>query len=69
VRELLAHRSLPADTPLIDSVIRAEGKETVLDLARAMAAGRPLASVPGICFRSERSVVLKSAGRSAAQGG
>jgi radical SAM superfamily enzyme YgiQ (UPF0313 family) len=50
-------REILLDSPLIDSVIRGEGEETVLDLARAVATGRPLDSVAGIFFRAPDGIV------------
>jgi radical SAM superfamily enzyme YgiQ (UPF0313 family) len=45
------------DSPWMDSVVRGEGEETMLDLARALESSRPLASVEGIHFRSGDAVV------------
>jgi radical SAM superfamily enzyme YgiQ (UPF0313 family) len=41
----------------LDSVVRGEGEETMLDLARALASSRPLQTVAGIFFRSGNEVV------------
>ena len=37
--------------PAIDIIVRGEGEETIVRLARALQGGRPLADIPGLAFR------------------
>jgi anaerobic magnesium-protoporphyrin IX monomethyl ester cyclase len=39
--------------PEVDLVVRGEGERVVIELVRALAAGRDLATVPGIAFRRD----------------
>lgn len=42
----------------LDSIVRQEGEHTLVELVRALEAGRPLDEIPGLAFRKEHSVVL-----------
>jgi anaerobic magnesium-protoporphyrin IX monomethyl ester cyclase len=39
--------------PEVDVIVRGEGERVIIDLTRALAAGRDLATVPGIAFRRD----------------
>ncbi|MGC4121974.1 MAG: radical SAM protein [Myxococcales bacterium] len=46
-----------------DSVVLYEGEQTIVELAGALVAGRPLAEVPGLALRDERGEAVRTADR------
>jgi radical SAM superfamily enzyme YgiQ (UPF0313 family) len=53
-----ASRDILREFPEVDSVVRQEAEETIVALARALAEGRTLASLPGIAFRDAEGEVV-----------
>ncbi len=50
--------SILADFPEVDSICRQEAEETMVKLTNAVAAGAPLASIPGLAFRLDDGSVV-----------
>jgi radical SAM superfamily enzyme YgiQ (UPF0313 family) len=55
------HEALLAAIPGLDSVVRFEGEETLLELAEHVATGRPWQGVPGLAYRDGGAVALAPA--------
>ena len=53
-----AAAELLADFGELDSVVRQEGEDTIVALARAVAVGGPLGGIPGLAFRDGDAVAL-----------
>ncbi len=47
-----------AKCPFVDSVVRAEGELTLLELAQALAGQRPLGEIAGLSFRHQGQVIV-----------
>lgn len=56
-----ARRELLADFSELDSICRYEAEQTIVELARALSSGGPLAAVPGLAFRGPAGKVVETA--------
>lgn len=55
-----AFDALLASTPQLDSVVRFEGEDTIVDLAGAIASGLEWRTIPGLAFRNHHDEVVCS---------
>jgi radical SAM superfamily enzyme YgiQ (UPF0313 family) len=59
----LAHRQLMEDVPEIDSVVRGEGEEALLELIRRLEKGEDLHGVTGLSFRDQSGEIVDNRAR------
>ena len=53
------HAELLADCPGLDSVVRHDGEQTLVELAQRLERGAPLAGLPGLIWRNGDAVVIE----------